>query len=208
MIEEGGWAMVPLVISSVLALGVVLERFWVLRRKNLFNEELLRQLRDTVRRGKIEEALLLSRSDRTATSGILAPMLSAYLDGSEPPLEIMERLGKKEFRKLQRNIGVLGTVAAIAPLLGLLGTVVGIIKTFGLIREHGIGNPQMLAGGISEALVATASGICIAVPSLIFFRILLHRARLLGTELEETVREIFAPLLSTTSRSAEDAVRR
>lgn len=197
IIERGGWAMVPLVISSVLALAVVIERMvWGLRRSRIIPSNFAARCDELLRSGHLDELKELCLSDSSPLSRILLAGLRNYDRSREELVEALELAGRREHAGLQKHIGILGTIAAIAPLLGLLGTVIGIIRTFTVIEQHGIGNPQLLAGGISEALIATASGICIAVPAVIFYRYFSHRARALTLELEGIASE----LLSRISR--------
>jgi len=194
-IEKGGVIALPLVLASVVAIGVILERFFSTRRFKVLPKNLDLQISELVRAGKLEEAISICRRDDSPLARILVSGLrriSVY-KGVVPRqelLEVVELTGKRELTTLQKHIGILGTIAAIAPLLGLLGTVLGIIKSFAVIEASGIGNPQLLAGGISEALIATASGICIAVPAVIFYRYFLAHSRTLGLELEEAAHAI------------------
>jgi biopolymer transport protein ExbB len=194
-IAKGGVIALPLVIASIVAVAVILERFFSTRRSKILPKNLDLQISELVRAGKIEEAISICRRDdsplaRILVSGLRRISASKGVIPRDELLEIVELTGKRELTTLQKYIGVLGTIAAIAPLLGLLGTVMGIIKTFSVIELHGIGNPQLLAGGISEALIATAAGICIAVPAVIFYRFFLSRSRALGLELEEATHAI------------------
>ena len=194
-LAKGGVIALPLVLASIVAVAVILERFFSTRRSKILPKNLDLQISELVRAGKIEEAISICRRDdsplaRILVSGLRRISASKGVIPRDELLEAVELTGKRELTTLQKYIGVLGTIAAIAPLLGLLGTVMGIIKTFSVIELHGIGNPQLLAGGISEALIATAAGICIAVPAVIFYRFFLSRSRALGLELEETTHAI------------------
>ncbi len=203
-LERAGIIALPLVIASIIGVAVILERLWSTRRSSIFPKNLDLQVSELVRAGKIEEAISVCRRDDSPLARILVSGLRRISNygGAIPReelLEVVELTGKRELTTLQKHIGMLGTIAAIAPLLGLLGTVLGIIKTFSVIETHGIGNPQLLAGGISEALVATASGICIAIPAVIFYRLFLARSRTLGLELEEATHAILFDFASTQS---------
>lgn len=194
-LAKGGVIALPLVLASIVAVAVILERFFSTRRSKILPKNFDLQISELVRSGKIEEAISICRREDSPLARILLSGLRRISAGKgaisrSELLEIVELTGKRELTTIQKHIGILGTIAAIAPLLGLLGTVMGIIKTFSVIEMHGIGNPQLLAGGISEALIATAAGICIAVPSVIFYRFFLSRARALGMELEEATHAI------------------
>ena len=193
--ERAGFIAWPLLIASVSGVAVILERLWSTQRDRVLPRNLDLQVSELVRAGKLEEAIAVCRRDDSPLARILVAGLRkirSQRDGvsREELIEVLELTGKRELSALQRYVGILGTIAAIAPLLGLLGTVLGMIRTFAVIEVNGIGNPQLLAGGISEALTATAAGICIAVPAVVFYRLFLSRARALGLELEEAVHAI------------------
>ncbi len=198
--EHGGVIIVPLGICSILAVAVILERLWFTRRQRILPNNLDRQLAELLRAGKVEEAIAICRRDDSPLARVLVTGLRFLNRPREELIDAVELTGRRELSALQRYVGMLGTIAAIAPLLGLLGTVIGIIRTFGLIEQHGIGNPQVLAGGISEALIATASGICIAVPTVIFYRFFMARARSLALELEESAHLLLFELRSPSER--------
>jgi biopolymer transport protein ExbB len=170
---KGGWAMIPLAICSILALAIVCDKLlWGLRWSRLFPKEILQELR-YLKLSEDEKLRILREKNRFESSPIGRMILSIVTSNVKTEDELFNTLqlqGRSETLRLQKNLSMLGTIAAIAPLLGLLGTVLGMIRTFSVIEQAGIGNPQLLAGGISEALVATASGIIIAVPSLVFYR--------------------------------------
>ena len=195
--------MLPLLICSLVAAAVVIERFcWGLRRGRIIPKELARAVEELLQANRLDDLYKLCIQHNCSLTRILL----AALKNSERPrsevVEVVEFAGRRELMILQRYIGVLGTIGAISPLLGLLGTVVGIIRTFALIEQHGIGNPTILAGGISEALIATASGITIAVPCIIFYRYFRVQARDLLFELERFALEVLARLASTATASA------
>jgi biopolymer transport protein ExbB len=191
---HGGIAVALLGLCSIVAVAIIIERLWMTRRSRVLPRNLDAQLAELIRGGRLDEAVAVCRRDDSPLSRLV---ISGIRAADRPRVEfneLVELTGRRELSQLQRFVPVLGTIAAIAPLLGLLGTVLGIIKTFALIEVHGIGNPQLLAGGISEALIATAAGIGIAVPSVIFYRYFLNRARQLALELEETLHQLLFDL--------------
>ena len=191
VLERGGWAMVPLLLCSVVAVAVVLERvFWGMRRSRVFPGQVAAGVDSLLAAGKVEELADMCAGSRSPLGRIVLTGIRNAHRPREEIVEVLELAGRREYSNLQRYVGILGTIAAIAPLLGLFGTVIGIIRTFSLIEQHGIGNPQVLAGGISQALVATASGISIAVPAMVFYRYLLARGRHMTLELEEFTLEL------------------
>ena len=195
LFQQGNWVMWPLLLCSILAVTIVFERlFYGMSRKRVLPLRLTASVEELLAANKIEDIFRLCSDNGSPLSRIL---LAGLRNANRPRQEIVEALefaGRREFSLLNRNVGILGTIAAISPLLGLFGTVVGMIESFSVIKQVGIGNPALLAGGISQALVATASGIGIAIPSVIFFRFFQQRSRGLTLELEEYALKILSKL--------------
>lgn len=170
LIKNGGWMMLPIILCSISAMGIVCERFWSLRRKQILPPDLVPTIWQLHRDNKLDPSALR----RIKFSSPLGAVLSAGLANSGHGREMMknsiEEAGHQVVHELDRYLNTLGTIASITPLMGLLGTVIGMIKVFSAIMTHGIGDPGVLAGGISEALVTTAAGLTVAIPSLIFHR--------------------------------------
>nr|VFJ87261.1 MAG: biopolymer transport protein ExbB [Candidatus Kentron sp. LFY]VFJ87729.1 MAG: biopolymer transport protein ExbB [Candidatus Kentron sp. LFY]VFK14491.1 MAG: biopolymer transport protein ExbB [Candidatus Kentron sp. LFY] len=170
LVKAGGFVMLPILLCSIVATAIILERFWSLRRKRIVPDNLVVEVWQRAKQGRIdEEHIHLLRQ-----SSPLGRILAAGLDDRHSSREIMkesiEEAGRHVVHSLERYLNTLGTIAAIAPLLGLLGTVIGMIKVFAVITVQGIGNPGVLASGISEALITTAAGLTVAIPTLIFYR--------------------------------------
>jgi biopolymer transport protein ExbB len=185
LIVKGGFFMYPIILCSIVALAVFLERLWVLRRKHIIPEEFVRNVRELLEKQKISEAIYLCQSDMSSIAKIFLAGLKSTPKGMWLVKEAIEQRGSREAAILEKNVGILSTIANITPLLGLLGTVSGMIKTFNAISIHGIGNPAPLAGGIAEALITTATGLCIAIPTLVCYRFLRDKASALIFEMEE-----------------------
>lgn len=185
LIVRGGIFMYPIVFCSVVALAVFLERIWILRRRNIIPDEFVRSVEDLVRKQKISEALFLAQGDTSSIGRIFLAGLKNVGRGLWLVKEAIEEKGVREAIGLEKRIGILSTVANLAPLLGLLGTVSGMIRSFNVISLQGTGNPAHLAGGISEALITTAAGLCVAIPTLVCHRILKDKAESLIFEMEE-----------------------
>ncbi|WP_305907932.1 MotA/TolQ/ExbB proton channel family protein [Methylomarinum sp. Ch1-1] len=170
LIKNGGWMMLPIILCSIGAMGIIGERFWSLQRKKILPAELVPSIWQLHRDNKLDDVTLR----RIKVSSPLGAVLSAGLANSEHGREMMkisiEEAGRQVVHDLERYLNSLGTIASITPLLGLLGTVIGMIKVFSAIMVHGVGDPGVLAGGISEALITTAAGLTVAIPSLIFHR--------------------------------------
>jgi biopolymer transport protein ExbB len=185
LIIKGGIFMYPIIFCSIVALAVFLERIWVLRRTHIIPEKFVYQVGTLLKKQKISEAILLCQSDMSSIAKIFLAGLKNTQKGMWLVKEAIEERGSREATILEKNVGILSTIANLTPLLGLLGTVSGMIKTFNAISVQGIGNPAPLAGGIAEALITTATGLCIAIPTLVCHRFLKDKASALIFEMEE-----------------------
>lgn len=186
LIVKGGVFMYPIIFCSIVALAVFLERLWVLRRKHIIPDEFIHHVEELVKKRKIPEAVFLCQGDISSIAKIFLAGLKNTAKGRWFVKEAIEERGGREATILERNVGILSTIANLTPLLGLLGTVSGMIKTFKAISVQGIGNPAPLAGGIAEALITTATGLCIAIPTLVCYRFLKDKASALIFEMEES----------------------
>jgi len=183
-IQQGGVIMYLLLAVSVLALTVIFERAWSLRRSEVIPLDDIQGMEVAVRNGDVNRALQVCRQRNTAMGRILTVALENSGVRRAVMKEILEEAGRQEVAKMERFIGVLGLIAAMAPLLGLLGTVVGMIEVFQQISLVGVGKADALAGGISKALNTTAAGLTVAIPSLIAHRFFEARVDQLVIEIE------------------------
>ena len=178
LVKAGGWPMIPLLLLSAVALAIIVERFWSLRRKAVLPPGLGREVRVWAARGRLDPSHIESLR-RTSPLGAL---LAAALDVRHRPRDLIreriEDVGRHLVHRMERFLNSLGTIAAAGPLLGLFGTVVGMIEMFLGILDHGIGDANELAGGIGKALVCTATGMVVAIPALMFHRY--FRGRIAG----------------------------
>ncbi|MFZ0448284.1 MAG: MotA/TolQ/ExbB proton channel family protein [Desulfatiglandaceae bacterium] len=186
LIVKGGVFMYPIIFCSIIALAIFIERLWFLRRKNIIPEDFVRQVDDLLRKNKITEAAFLCQSDASSIAKVFLAGLKNARKGMWLVKEAIEERGSREATILEKNVSILATLANLSPLLGLLGTVSGMIKTFNAISVQGIGNPAPLAGGIAEALLTTAAGLCVAIPTLVCYRFLKDRAGMFIFEMEES----------------------
>lgn len=171
LIKAGGWPMIPLLLLTVAALAIVVERFWSLRRERMLPPGLGEEVRAWVASGKpLEQAHIDSLRATSPLGALLAAQLDVRLRGREVMRERVEDVGRHLVHRMERYLNALGTIAAAGPLLGLFGTVVGMIQMFLGILDHGIGDANQLAGGIGKALVCTATGMVVAIPALAFHR--------------------------------------
>lgn len=170
LMKAGGWLMWPILACSVVAMAIVLERLWSLRRRRVMPPGLMNQVWEWQR----DQALTPERIQALAQGSPLGRLLSAGLVNRFHSREVMKEalndVGRQVVADLELYLNTLGTIASVSPLLGLLGTVFGMIDIFTVIIDAGVGNPGILAGGISEALITTAAGLMVAIPSLMFHR--------------------------------------
>lgn len=175
IIQAGGWLMLPLLVASVVALAICVDRLLALRIEKVAPEsayaKVLAYWQQPQRDPKQAEVL----RESSPLAAILVQAVPHYATGRESVKETLTDAAGHEIHRLERGLNSLGTIAAITPLLGLLGTVIGMIRVFTEITVHGTGDASILAGGISEALITTASGLTIAIPALMMHRYFLRR---------------------------------
>ncbi len=170
LIQAGGWLMVPILLCSVAATAIVIERFWALRRGVIMPDNLVTQIWQLNRRRLLNEERIAEIREGSALGRMLAAGLTNRFHSREVMKESIQDTGRQVVSDLERYLNTLGTIAAVTPLLGLLGTVIGMIDVFSVIVQAGVGNPGVLAGGISKALITTAAGLSVAIPALMFHR--------------------------------------
>jgi biopolymer transport protein ExbB len=175
LVFAGGWMMIPLMLASVLAVAISIERFWTLRSSKIAPEHLLAQVWLWIKNEELDGAHLKQLKQGSHLGAILAAGLANSKHGRDITKEAIEQAASKAVHEMERFLSALGTIAAVTPLMGLLGTVLGMISVFNEIMAQGTGNAGALAGGISEALITTAAGMIIAIPSLVFYRIFERR---------------------------------
>ncbi|RLA31028.1 MAG: MotA/TolQ/ExbB proton channel family protein [Gammaproteobacteria bacterium] len=185
LVKAGGWIMLPIIACSILALAIVAERLWSLQRRRVTPKHLVAQVWNLHRHGKLDAAQLAKLREGSHLGRILAAGLMNRHHEREIMKESIEETGRQVVHQLERYLNTLGTIASITPLLGLLGTVIGMIKVFSAIMSYGVGDPGVLAGGISEALITTAAGLSVAIPSLMFHRYFTGRVDELVITMEE-----------------------
>ncbi|MBE0483724.1 MAG: MotA/TolQ/ExbB proton channel family protein [Bacterioplanes sp.] len=175
IIQSGGWMMIPIIIASILALAITVERFWTLRPAQIAPSDLLSRVWGWMKNKQLDSVRIKELRNSSPLGRVLAAGLINSRHGRQIMKESIEEVASHEIHEMERYLNALGTIAAVAPLMGLLGTVIGMIKVFAEIMVVGTGQASMLAGGISEALVTTAAGLLIAIPALICHRILQRR---------------------------------
>jgi len=170
LVQAGGWLMIPILLCSVISTAICVERFWTLRPTQIVPKDLLARVWNWIKSNEMDNKKLRELRAGSPLGQIFSAGIANQRRGREQMKEAIEEVASQVVHEMERYLNALGTVAAIAPLLGLLGTVIGMIKVFTAIRLEGTGNAAVLAGGISEALITTAAGLTVAIPSLFFYR--------------------------------------
>jgi len=187
---KGGIIMIPILFCSVIALAITLERFYFLRQGRIHPSEFVAKMKKVLNEGLVQEAIAICSHNVWPISKIMEAGILKRDQPREHIKEAIEHTGKKEADKLHRYLAVLSTIAVISPLLGLLGTVAGMIKVFQVISLQGVGHPTALAAGISEALITTAAGLVVAIPTLVVHNYFLKKADGYILEMESTSMEL------------------
>ena len=185
LVKAGGWLMLPIIACSVIALAIIGERLWSLRLRRVLLKNLVAQVWRWEKINQLTDEHMRELQASSPLGSILAAGIVNRNSDRAVMKESIEDTGRHVVHELERYLNTLGTIAAITPLLGLLGTVIGMIKVFSTITTQGVGNPGALAGGISEALLTTAAGMSVAIPTLMFYRYFRGRVRMLVLRMEQ-----------------------
>ena len=185
LVRAGGWVMWPIIACSIAALAIIGERLWSLQRKYVAPPNLVSQVQQWLERRQLDETRIQLLRDSSPLGRILAAGLVNRNHDREIVKESIEDAGRHVVPDLDRYLNSLGTIAAISPFLGLLGTVLGMIEMFAGISAHGVGDPAVVAGGIAQALITTAAGLGVAIPSVMFYRYFRGRVNELLVDMEQ-----------------------
>lgn len=199
---RGGFMMVPILLGSILALTIVIERLWALQKSRIVPVDFIKRMQDMLGQGKHSEAISACRENDTHMARVLAAGLEQQ---SRPRAEIVEALelaGRKESSSLSRWVGALGAIAALEPLMGLLGTVLGLIESFQEVEKlKVVGNPSVVASGVWQALITTAAGLIIAIPTYAMYRYFRSRVGFMMMEMESYAFDLVQKLTSPAQKS-------
>jgi len=204
LLVAGGWLMVLIVLASVVALAICIERFYTLNPRKIAPPHLLATVWKQLKRGEMDAEKLRTLKQSSHLGRILAAGLGNAYHGRDVMKESIQEAACHVIHDLERYLNTLGTIAAVAPLLGLLGTVLGMIKVFAEIMTQGTGNASALAGGISEALITTAAGLTVAIPALVMHRYFTGRIDGIVVELEQETIKLVDALHSQENTDEED----
>lgn len=195
LLAKGGWTMIALAGFSILSVAVMLERALVFYRADRGRNEFLENLKKVLRSGNVPEAIAVCERSQTSLAFIVKAGLASYHHGEEAMGVAMEKAAMKEMLHLEKNLGIIGTTGSVAPFVGLFGTVIGIIRAFHDLSLSSGGGPAAVSNGIAEALVATATGLFVAVPAVIMFNYYTNKVNRMVTEMETTASEAVDLLL-------------
>jgi biopolymer transport protein ExbB len=185
IVKSGGIFMVPIILCSIALVGIVLERLWTLQRKRVLPQELIKKVSQLAEANQVNAKVIEALEKNSPLGRVLAAALANRNRGRDIMMERVEDTGRHVVSELERFVNSVGTIASISPLLGLLGTVTGIIAAFKGVMMGGMGDPRVLAGGISEALVCTAAGLTVAIPAYIAHRYLRGKVERIVVDMEK-----------------------
>jgi biopolymer transport protein ExbB len=202
IVRAGGPVMWPIILCSVTAAAIVFERLWTLQDRRVLPRDLVARVQQIIDANAVNDRVIEAIEKNSPLGRVLAVGLANRHRPREVMMDRLEDTGRHVVHELERFLNTLGTIAGVSPLLGLLGTVTGIIRAFSAITVSGLGDPRILSGGISEALVATAAGLTVAIPSLIAYRYLRGRIDRIVVEMEKDAMRLADALDSMERRSA------
>jgi biopolymer transport protein ExbB len=205
IIEAGGWVMLPIIACSVVAMAIVLERSWTLRRRRIMPDNLVSSIWHLYRSGQLTEPRIQEIRDASPLGRMLAAGIANRLHSREIMKDSINDTGRQVVAGLERYLNTLGTIASVSPFLGLLGTVLGIIDVFGVISGGGVGNAVVLSGGIAKALITTAAGLMVAIPALMFHRFFNSKVNRLAIAMEEQALRLVEVMKGEREDPVEDA---
>lgn len=206
LLVAGGWLIWPILICSVVAFAIIVDKFRILSSARVLPDKAYEKVERLIQKKKLTTSHLKTLADQSPLGAIFSKtILNAHLEKNELKA-VVEDMGRHEVHEMEKHLGTLGSIAAITPLIGLLGTVVGMIKVFAAITIVGVGQPQELAEGISQALLTTAAGLVVAIPSLLFYQHFKSRIEALAIEMERELFRLFALIEKT--KGLEGMVKR
>ena len=199
LMRAGGFLMIPIVICSVLITAIVIERLWTLDAKKVSPKNLVPQIWVWLKNDQLNSTKLKQLRESSPLGVILAAGLSSYKSGKDAMIESTEAAASIVIHEMEYNIGTLGIIASICPLLGLLGTVTGMIQVFGETISSSSASPS-LATGISSALITTAAGLIVAIPAYIFHRYFTRKIEVLILNLEQETSKLITSIYTSETQ--------
>lgn len=185
IVRAGGPLMWPIILCSIIAVAIILERLWTLQERRVLPPDLAPRVWQLIENNQINDKVIAALEQNSPLGRLLAAGLANRHRPRDQLMQRLEDTGRHVVHELERFLNTLGTIAGVSPLLGLLGTVTGIIRAFNAIQAGGMGDPRALSGGIAEALIATAFGLGVAIPALIGYRLLRGKIERIVVEMEK-----------------------
>lgn len=202
--QKGGVAMWALLVCSVAALAVVIERTWALRRTRVVSQPLVAEL-DRNEKGdeKVGRVRRIAQADQTVLGELVRTSLGSDELSKQDNLEAVQAAARQASSRMERGLTTLALVVELGPLLGLLGAVAGMVRVFGDVARHGLTDPMLISAGISEALIATFTGLSISIPALVAYMYLRRRIDTLSVEMEYHVDRLLHCLYHEPGRTTD-----
>lgn len=185
---KGGFLMWPLLGYSIFSVAIIIERFMFFHRVGRVDEEVVQKIRLYTQKNDVASALKLCEKYKTPVTNMLKKAVLEYKDGKETMEKVIEEASLYEIPRLEKHLPMLSTIASISTLTGFTGTVIGMINAFNSIAASGASSPTVVAKGISQALITTATGLLIAVPTLLFYHYFTYRVDRIVNQLERAAR--------------------
>jgi biopolymer transport protein ExbB len=185
LVKAGGYVMWPIILCSIAAAAIIVERLWTLQESRVIPKELTNKVLQWIETRQLNDKMIHALEQNSPLGKVIAVGLANRHRSRDILVERVVDTGRHVVHELERFIGMLGTIASISPLLGLLGTVTGIIRAFNDITVQGSGDPRILSGGIAQALITTAAGLVVAIPALVGYRYLRGRVEVLVVQMEK-----------------------
>jgi biopolymer transport protein ExbB len=205
LFTRGGIMMYPLLVASIVALAVLVERLWMLRKTNIYSGSLLQAIAAIKSEKDVDSMERIAAAQDNVLARLVLFLLNYRQLSRDEQKEIVEEQGRQEIRFLRQRLGIIETIAGIAPLIGLLGTVLGMIRVFTGLNMQGLVKAASLSGGIAEALITTAAGLIIGIPALVVYNYLSAKAETFVLDLEQHLNQLIhnLNLLKRSSQNNE-----
>lgn len=205
---KGGPLMYPLAIMSVMSVAIIAERVWFLRKARMDTSEFMTRINEALKENKIEAAAAICEEYQGPLGSVFREALKKHQRSREEIEKSIEGSGSVEVAKMERNLIVLGTIGRLSPLVGFFGTVVGMIKAFESIASSGLGDPQVVAGGISQSLITTAAGLTVAIPTVFAQYMFIHWINRFVLDMQESSIKFLDGLSDLEEKLAQRAAER
>ena len=203
LFNSGGWAMWPLLFLSICGVGLTIYNFLMIREKTFLRPDLLERIREPMSELRLDEVKTICDENPSVVTNIIFSGLER-VDGDhldpEAVKEAMEESSSEELAAPFVMINYISIIATISPMVGLLGTVSGMVKAFGNIATQGMGNPQLLASNISEALITTASGLLVAIPTMFFYFFFKNKYGKIASRVSKATGDVFYEMIKGLRR--------